>query len=244
MYTDFAHVYDALMQGVDYAAWAEHYTALMLERGVPDGAQVLECACGTGNLTLPLSDRFRMTGMDISEEMLSIAADKATRAGKRLPFVRGDMAALKTHRPVDAVLATCDGVNYLLTPRRLNLFFAAAYAALKPGGALCFDVSTPYKLEHVLTRGSLGEDRGNLCYFWQNFWDAARRRVEMRLDIFVREGDLWRRIREEQVQRAWAQDELEGALTAAGFTGVRLSGGIAPEPRGAAQRWHISCVKP
>ena len=57
MYQSFAGVYDALMAQVDYAAWAAHYDALMQHCGVKKGAKCVECACGTGSLTLPLKKR-------------------------------------------------------------------------------------------------------------------------------------------------------------------------------------------
>ena len=78
-----------------------------------------------------------------------------------MPFVQQDMRALNLHRPMDAVLATCDGVNYLLTEEDLLSFFRAAHRAIKPGGALIIDVSTPYKLQHVLCSGLMAEDREN-----------------------------------------------------------------------------------
>ena len=63
MYTAFARVYDALMDQVDYGAWARHYQALMEKYGVPRGGRCVECACGTGSITLPLKKAgYQMTG--------------------------------------------------------------------------------------------------------------------------------------------------------------------------------------
>ena len=78
MYTSFARVYDALMDTVDYAAWAEHYKQLMEACHVPAKGRCVECACGTGSLTLPLRKMgYQMTGVDVSEEMLAAAMEKA-----------------------------------------------------------------------------------------------------------------------------------------------------------------------
>lgn len=39
---------------------------------------VCDLACGTGNITIPLAKRgYDMTGVDISEDMLNIAREKA-----------------------------------------------------------------------------------------------------------------------------------------------------------------------
>lgn len=133
MYTSFSEVYDELMADVNYNAWAAFYCRLMEAYGIREG-KICECACGTGNLTLPLYKRgFHLTGVDLSQEMLWIASQKARNQGIAIPFVRQDMRQLHLHRPMDAVLATCDGVNYLLGDEDVLQFFRSAFAALRPG---------------------------------------------------------------------------------------------------------------
>lgn len=122
MYTGFAEVYDELMADVKYDEWADFYVKMMAAFGIRTG-KICECACGTGNLTIPLQKRgFHVTGVDMSQDMLWRAAQKARDAGAAIPFVRQDMRKLHLHRPMDAVLATCDGVNYLLTDEDLLAF--------------------------------------------------------------------------------------------------------------------------
>ena len=167
MYTGFSEVYDELMGDVDYRSWAENYCDLMALYGITKG-KVCECACGTGALTIPLYKKgFAMTGVDISQEMLWIAAQKALKDGLRIPFVRQDMRELRLHKPMDAILATCDGVNYLLDEKDVLAFFQSAYQALRPGGGLFFDVSTPYKLENRLGNQLICDDSEHITYFWQ-----------------------------------------------------------------------------
>ena len=104
-------------------------------RAVPGAA---ECACGTGSLTVRLAQSgMAMTGVDLSAAMLRQAEKKARDYGVEAAFVRQDMKKLTLPRRVGAVLATCDGVNYLTTPEDVRAFFSAAYRNLLPGGALC-----------------------------------------------------------------------------------------------------------
>ena len=105
-----------------------------------------------------------MTGVDLSREMLWQAAQKARKNGMNIPFVQQDMRSLNLHKPVDAVIATCDGVNYLMTEEDLLSFFRAAKRAIRPGGALIYDVSTPYKLKKILCAGLMCEDRSDITY--------------------------------------------------------------------------------
>lgn len=245
MYTGFAEVYDALMSDVNYERWADLYVALMNAFGVR-GGKVCECACGTGNLTLPLARRgFSMTGVDQSQDMLWIAAQKARGAGLAIPFVRQDMRELRLHRPMDAILATCDGVNYLLTDEDAGAFFQAARRALRPGGGLFFDVSTPYKLANVLGERMICEDRPDITYLWQNSFSEKTQLVDMHLCLFVKQPDgSYRRIDEEQRQRAHTIESLTHQLRLAGFDRVLVYGnsGLEP-PREREQRWHFAALR-
>ncbi|MBR6164538.1 MAG: class I SAM-dependent methyltransferase [Clostridia bacterium] len=245
MYQAFAELYDELMSDVDYESWADYYTRLLSIYGVREG-KICECACGTGGLTIPLYRRgFQMTGVDLSQEMLWQAAQKSRKQGIAMPFVRQDMRALNLHRPMDAVLATCDGVNYLLTEEDLLSFFRAAYRSVRPGGALVFDVSTPYKLKNILCNGLLGEDREDITYLWQNSWNEKRQTVMLDLCFFVREEDgRYRRMEEHQRQRAWDQKTLKETLWRAGFRAVSLYGDYTLNTaREENQRWHIAATR-
>ena len=246
MYAAFAAVYDRLMREVDYDAWARYYAGLLSRCGVKAG-QVCECACGTGALTVRLQGLgYRMTGVDISREMLSIALGRAREGGQQIPFVQQDMTRLRLHRRQDAVLCTCDGVNYLVTPERVRRFFRAAYAALRPGGALVFDVSTPHKLEHTLGCNTLGSQEEDISYIWQNAWHPRTRSVDMRLSVFVRQEDgAYQRLEEVQRQRAHTEEELEQYLLEAGFERIRFYGDhTLRAPREEEARWHVTARRP
>lgn len=246
MYTSFAEVYDQLMDNVDYEGWADFYRELLRASGMT-GGKICECACGTGSLTLPLHRRgFQMTGVDLSQEMLWIAAQKARKMGIGIPFVQQDMRTLRLHRQMDAVIATCDGVNYLLTDEDVCAFLRSAWAALKPGGVIAFDVSTPWKLQNVLGNELIVEDRDDVTYMWQNSYSKKTGIVEMALCFFLREKDgRYRRIDETQKQKAHSAERLTALLESCGFTDVRLYGNSRLEaPRDKEQRWHFAARKP
>ena len=239
MYQGFAELYDGLMNDVDYESWADHYSRLLSIYGVR-GGKVCECACGTGSLTLPLQRRgFQMTGVDLSREMLWQAAQKARKSGIAIPFVQQDMRALNLHKPVDAVLATCDGVNYLLTEEDLLSFFRAAKRSILPGGALVFDVSTPYKLKNVLCAGLMCEDREDVTYLWQNTWSERTKTVSLDLCFFIREADgRYRRSTEEFSEHIWQPAQIEALLHETGFTLLEvLDGDTYSEPVPETQRF-------
>ena len=247
MYTSFARVYDRLMDTVDYAAWAAHYERLMDLCGVPRRGKIAECACGTGGLTLPLAKAgYQMIGIDLSEEMLARAMEKARAAGLTLPFVRQDMRSLSVPRRVDCVLCTCDGVNYLTDREQAAAFFSAAYRALRPGGALIFDVSTPHKLQNTLGGHTLYSDDEEISYIWRNSYSEKTALATLSLSLFVRRPDgAYDRLEERQTQRAHTKKELKEGLLGAGFTDPRFYGRLRlTPPRTGDDRWHVTAVRP
>jgi hypothetical protein len=144
------------------------------------------------------------------------------------------------------VLATCDGINYLLKDNDLAAFLNAAFHALKPGGALAFDISSPGKLRGTLGDNVLTLSEEDVAYIWHNRWSDSERVVRMNLSIFVRRPDgAYDRIVEQQAQRAWDEQEVLDALAKAGFRQARAWGDRrmrVPSPND--QRLHFTAIKP
>ena len=247
MYDDFAGVYDTLMDDFDYDAWSAHYLSLVRGALGAQPARMAECACSTGSLTVRFArEGIAVTGVDLSPAMLRRAEEKARTWGVSCAFIRQDMRRLALTRRADAVLATCDGVNYLTAPEDVRAFFRAAHAALRPGGVLCFDCSTRHKLEDTMGDAFFGEEREGLAVLWQNRLNRQTHVVTMDVTFFVREEDgRYRRFRETHRQRAHDMQELRAWLEDAGFEGVRFTGEMRMDaPRGDDLRLHCTAVKP
>lgn len=219
-YGRFAEFYDAMMHDVDREAWADYVDSLLKEYGAHT---VLDCACGTGAMSIALYRRgYHVTGNDVSPDMLMKARSNAFRAGAKLIiFICEDMRRLRIHKPVDALLSVCDGVNYLTSTTDVFSFFQSAYGCLKPNGVLLFDVSAPYKFESILGNNTFTEETDSYAYIWKNMYDPKTRLCEMNLTCFVKNGDGYDRFTETHLQRSHTVEELTGLLERAGFTDIR-----------------------
>jgi ubiquinone/menaquinone biosynthesis C-methylase UbiE len=244
-YGEFAGVYDRLMDDFDYPRWAEYYLQIIAKTGIKP-RRICDCACGTGSMSVEFAKLgLNVTGVDLSADMLRIAAVKARRSAQKIIFAQQDMAHLTLPRPVDAVICACDGVNYLADGEALSGFFRAASAAIKPGGCIAFDISSRYKLEEIIGDGFFGEERDDVAYLWSNKCDRNAHIIDMDLTFFIRcDDDRYRRFTETHRQRAHSRDEICAALEGAGFTDINVYGDrTLCAPAADEKRLHFTAIK-
>ena len=228
-YGRFAKYYDAMMHDVDREAWADYLDGLLKEANAHD---VRDCACGTGAMTIALHKRgYHVIGNDVSPEMLMEARNNAFKAGSReIIFICEDMRNLKIHKPIDALISVCDGVNYLTSLDDVESFFKHAADCLRPNGVLLFDISSTYKLRIILGNNTFTEETDTYAYIWKNTYDQRSRLCEMDLTCFVKDGEHYDRFSEKHIQRAHSVAELTVLLESAGFTDIRALHAFSNEP--------------
>ena len=94
---------------------------------------MLEIGCGTGNATIPLSQYVKkITAIDISEEMMLKAAEKAKEEGREnITFRQKDLLELDIEPESYDVVAA---YNVLLYMKNQEKVLEKIYDILKPGG--------------------------------------------------------------------------------------------------------------
>ncbi len=235
-YTGFAEVYDQFMDNIDYDGWCSYLMELLKEYGVvPQGNSyenriVLDLGCGTGNVTGRLAKAgFDMIGLDISQEMLSVAMKK--NPGDIL-YLMQDMREFELYGTVAAVISLCDSMNYLMETQDLVDVFRLVNNYLDPGGVFIFDLKTEYYYKGI-GECVIAEDREECSFIWDNYYDEAEKVNEYQLSLFVRgEDDRYDKYVEEHFQRAYSLDEIKNALTEAGMEFVQAYGAFTKDEPG------------
>ncbi len=136
----FARFYDA-----DYGDYNED---LSLYQGFigRTGGPVLELACGTGRLTLPLArQNIDIVGIDISPAMIRTAQEKAERAGLtgRAQFYVADMRDFHLERRFALAFVPFNSFMHLTTQEAQLSALKSIKTHLRPGGLLIIDQSNP-----------------------------------------------------------------------------------------------------
>jgi SAM-dependent methyltransferase len=108
------------------------------------GGSVLELACGTGRLIIPLTlDGHEVVGLDSSPTMLAAARQKAQAAGARATWLQGDMPSFDLRRRFDLIIVSCNSLAHMLTSEALVGCLQLIGRQLEPWGTLALGVVNP-----------------------------------------------------------------------------------------------------
>ncbi len=101
---------------------------------VRTGMTILDAGCGTGNFSIKLAEaKVKVTGVDISAEMLRIASDKSRQAGHDIDFLEIDLHHLPfADESFDGVISMA-AIEFI---KELEPVMEELYRVLKPDGHL------------------------------------------------------------------------------------------------------------
>ncbi len=242
-YHDLAFSYDRLTNDVDYEATVTFYRQILAREKLKPRTAV-DLACGTGSVALILArGGMQVTAVDMSEEMLCVADQKAQAMENRPVFLCQKLQQLHLSRGVDLAVCALDSLDYILDPADCAEAIRRVYKALNPGGCFIFDVNTPQKLRAMDDQIFLDEDDDVYCV-WRGEFDTQTNVCTYWMDLFQRQGDLWKRSYEEHKEYAYSQQQLTGFLKDAGFTSIEVfADRVLTDPSQEEQRIYFKARK-
>lgn len=242
-YRELAKSYDRLTNDVDYRGTVEFYFEILKREGLSPRTAV-DLACGTGSVTALLAERgLEVLGVDLSEEMLTMAQQKTAGMENAPRFVCMPLQELALPRGVDLAVCALDSLDYITEPANCREAIRRVYRALNPGGIFIFDVNTPEKLRAMDGQVFLDEDDDVYCV-WRGEFDESTNICSYGMDLFQREGRQWNRSFEEHREYAYSRDQLTGYLKEAGFTHIEVyADRLFCQPRQGEQRIYLKARK-
>lgn len=222
-YQNLAQSYDVLTRDVDYEATVVFYNEILQSLGLKPRTAV-DLACGTGSVAILLAQQgLSVVGVDLSEDMLCIANQKAQQMENPPCFVCQPLQKLHLPRGVDLAVCALDSLDYILDPQDCKEAIRRVYKALNPGGIFIFDVNTPEKLRAMDGQVFLDEEEDVFCV-WRGEFDEETNICSYGMDLFQKEGSLWNRSFEEHQEYAYSRQMLTDFLKEAGFTHIHCFG--------------------
>lgn len=222
MYDRFAYIYDELIEDVDYEKW-NGYIKDIFNRFGKSPKHVLEMACGTGNLSFYLAkEGYDLICFDMSDDMLAMAYNKL-REFKNVKLLNQNMIDFNIHRKFDAIVSILDSINYIVDEEELLKTFNNVRNHLNENGIFIFDINSEYKLREIIGNNIFVEDREDVFYTWQNYFDEENSIAEFYLTFFVKKGNGdYTRFDEEHFEKAYSTEKIAETLNMAGFSKVNF----------------------
>ena len=245
------------------------YTALAQETGGP----VLEIACGTGRVSIPIARLgFAVTGLDIVPGMLELARSKS--AGLPTRWVEGDARAFELGERFRLIFVTGNAFQAFLTREDQEALLERVRAHLHDDGLFAFETRNPRwanlaraDQEALPERAEAHRRDDGLFAFletcdqeeeWQTYTDSSGREVRVsKTQVYDHVAQIlqwttyrrWREGEQEQTKitriavRYTFPQELAALLHYNGFTLIRQYGDWNLEPLSATSRSIISVCR-
>ena len=222
-YAAFAARFDRLYSRPERVRFAVQFLDDALRRHAP-GIEVLDVACGTFGLDLPLlACGYHIVGRDLSPAMVA-QAHRALRSSRRQADVgRADMRTLNLGRTFDAVLCLGTAFNYLVEPAEIRTAMRAFWKHLRPRGILIMDLTNfeAWIRNPMNARADVDEtfpDGVRVTVFGLNDQDLRRRIHYARFITAAKRGQRLDLRFSEAPLRIWRRKDLDGLLRRTGFS--------------------------
>jgi SAM-dependent methyltransferase len=163
--------------GVEYHAQLEGVLDRLLLPHLSLGDSILDVGCGSGQVAAHLSSRgFRVTGVDESEAMLSLARVNAPGS----TFIEGDARTFTLEPPAVGSIATFETLNHILDP--VDLESALIAMAESTSRISVFDLLAEVAYNIFWNGTGTVEQGGEVCEFESHF-DVESRIARCRVSV-------------------------------------------------------------
>lgn len=223
LYGKFAQIYEQLMTDIPY----DHYVNWVKKYAPPtDYPTLLDVGCGVGTLSLKFfAEGYNVSGLDISEEMLTIANEKFQSENVHIPLYLMSMDEMEGFFDLDVIVIPIDSINYLLDEISVKETFERIYQALKKGGQLFFDVHSIYKMDEIFLQSPFTYEDENIVYIWNTVEGDDPHSIYHDLTFFVKQSnsELYERFEEEHFQRSFPISQYVEWLKQTGFSNIEVT---------------------
>ncbi len=216
-YFNFATIYDQIMSGVDYEAWADYVEDLLNHFG-RQPKSIVDLACGTGASTFPFSKRgYKVAGVDISSQMLKRASQVASEQTLEIEFYQQDLRQLNLPDKYDLALLFQDGLNYIIDEADLAQAFLHINENLNQGALFIFDLTRP-SLRPVQESSTAWADEEDFTLIWDSIYKAEEEVWSIKMTVFQKlDNGLFQKFQENHQEKDHDPVLVRKLIDATGF---------------------------
>ena len=160
-----------------FVPWYKNIDKIVDKFGGKKGV-LLDLGCGTGSLTECFCKLgYDCLGIDISQEMLTVALDKKIDNDLPIQYLHQDMRKLKLFGGLDVTVCALDALNHLSSLDDILKTFKSVSKFTNPDGLFIFDMNTIYKHKNILSDNTFAYDMDEVYCVWQNTYKTKKNEV-------------------------------------------------------------------
>ncbi len=192
IYEIMAKYYDEMYSWKDYEKETQRLVEIIGKYKSTEGTNLLDVGCGTGAHINYLRQRYKVTGVDLSEEMLKVARDRF----KDVQFFQQDMTTMNLDMKFDIMTCLFGAIGHLTTEEKLSDAIETFAKHTNSGGVVIIEPFLTAENIHPKSIGLLTLDNpdikvarvnasrmeGNILYLNFHFLIATKEGVEHFVD--------------------------------------------------------------
>jgi SAM-dependent methyltransferase len=153
-YSELAWTESILAPPDEYAEETEQLINVIHKHSKIEVKTLLHLGCGAGGNDYTFKKHYKVTGVDISKNMLEIAR----HLNPEVVYYHGDMRTIELGECFDAVTVP-DSIGYMTTEKDLQSAIMTAQKHLKPGGVLLIvaSIAEQFRQNNFVYTGSQGD---------------------------------------------------------------------------------------
>lgn len=193
------------------------------------GDPVLELCCGTGRLLLPLLESgFSCTGLDYSDEMISVAREKIHNRGYDVELVAGDASRFDLGRKFRTIIIGLNSLGHFTTYGQITGLLNCVSDHLADNGKFIIDIFVPEmslllgREEEELQFWYVDPESGEEIELWEKYTYDKATQIKKASWRSVKDGEAI--FEEEFIIKMFFPQELDSLLKLSGFKIIKKYG--------------------
>ncbi|MDF5718171.1 MAG: methyltransferase domain-containing protein [Rhizonema sp. NSF051] len=213
----FARIYNENL-GPSYNKIALPTLEKLLLPYIPEGANILDLCCGTGQLSQWLLNQgYQVTGMDRSQRMLEYARQNAPNC----KLILGDVRFFELPPTFHAVSSMGLGFNHIWNLEELTDTFQNVYNALHSNGVFIFDLRLENAYSSTIKDRLLGDVKDDYAWAMKNIYYPESKECRVFVTTFqLKERNCWKRLDTTFSVFGYSRAEVLLSLEKVGFSEV------------------------
>jgi SAM-dependent methyltransferase len=247
IFQSYGKYYDIIYADKDYENECDFLEEIFREHSKFMPKTILDCGCGTGGHAIPLAKRgYEVTGIDLSEEMINIAKEKASKSGVSVDLIKMDLRELQLNKKFDACICMFAVIDYLTSNKDLLKVLSNIREHLKSDSLLVFDfwygpavltiLPTP-KMKIIKKEGV------KIVRFAEPHLDTFHHICKVKYYLIVtKENSVVYEGKEKHAVRFYFPEEIKHYLEESGFQLLRLCPFLDLNAKPSEKTWNATTI--